>query len=72
MIGLLQSIVDTITSLFMFLWHQITSIIALIGHIPTYVDFLTTSIGYLPDMIMPFCVLSVTIYVVYIVLSFGS
>lgn len=70
MIGLLQSIVDTITSLLMFLWHTITSILALIAHLPTYLDFLVTSIGYLPDMVLPFCIAAVSIYAVYVVLSY--
>ena len=69
MIRLLQSIVDTITSLIGFVIHSVESLINLIAHIPSYVSFLTVSVGYLPTIVMPFCIASVSIYVVYLVLG---
>ena len=72
MIKLLQSIVDTIISLVMFVWHTFLSLINLLQHIPTYVDFLVTSIGFLPAIVMPFCIASISIYVVFLILNRGS
>ena len=72
MIRLLQSIVDTITSLISFVIHTVTSLINLIAHIPSYVSFLSVSIGYLPTIVMPFCIASVSLYVVFLILNRGS
>lgn len=72
MIKLLQSIVDTITSVISFLIHTIQSLINLFLHIPTYVDFLVTSIGLLPTIIIPFALASVSVYVVFIILNRGK
>ena len=72
MITLLQSIVDTIVSLVGFVIHSVESLINLIMHIPSYVSFLTVSIGYLPSVIMPFCIASVSIYVVFLILNRGA
>lgn len=69
MITLLQSIVDTITSLIGFVIHSIESLINLIAHIPSYVSFLTVSIGYLPTIVMPFCIASVSLYVIFLVIN---
>ena len=72
MIGLLRSIVDTITAVLGFFVHTVTSLINLLAHIPTYVDFLVTSIGFLPAIIMPFAIASVSIYVVFLILGRNS
>lgn len=72
MISLLRSIVDSITAVFRFLWHSITSLFNLIAHIPTYVDFLLTSIGFLPEIIIPFAIATVSIYVVFLFLNRGK
>lgn len=69
MIKLLQAIVDTITSVIGFVIHTVESLINLIAHIPTYVSFLTVSIGYLPTIIMPFAIASVSLYVVLLILG---
>lgn len=72
MIKLLQSIVDTIVSLVSFVIHTVTSLVNLIAHIPSYVSFLTVSIGYLPTIIMPFALASISLYVVFLILNRGS
>lgn len=69
MITLLQSIVDTVTSLVGFVIHSVESLINLIAHIPSYVSFLTVSIGYLPTIVMPFCIASISIYVVFLLVN---
>lgn len=72
MISLIQSIVDVIKSLVQFLIHSIDSFLNLLFHIPTYVSFLTVSIGYLPSIIIPFAIASVSIYVVFLILNRGG
>lgn len=72
MIGLLQSIVDAINSFFSLLIHTVGSLWNLIRHIPTYVSFLTVSIGYLPSIVVPFAIASVSIYVVFLILNRGG
>lgn len=72
MIRLLQSIVDTIISLVGFVIHTVESLINLIAHIPSYVSFLSVSIGYLPTIVMPFCIASVSLYVVFLLLNRGA
>lgn len=69
MISLLQSIVDTVISLVAFLLHSIESLLNLLLHIPSYVSFLTVSLGYLPSLVLPFALASVSIYVVFLVLG---
>lgn len=72
MIGLLRAIVDVITSLVTFVINTIMSLLNLIAHIPTYVDFLVTSVGFLPAQVLPFCIASISIYVVFLILNRGS
>lgn len=62
MIGLLNSIITTITSLLNFLIMSVTSLVNLIIHIPTYISFLTTSIGFLPSIILPFAIATIMLY----------
>lgn len=71
MISLLTSIVDFITSVVGLLIHTIESLVNLFLHIPTYVSFLSVSIGYLPTMIIPFAIASVSIYVVFMIINRG-
>lgn len=72
MIKLLTSIVDFITSVVNLVIHTIESLINLFAHIPTYVSFLTVSISYLPNIIIPFAIASISVYVVYLVLNRGK
>ena len=64
MIDLLSSIVGTISSLVQLVISTITSFINLIVNIPTYVTFLTNSIGFLPDLVVPFALVTISLYVV--------
>lgn len=72
MIDLLTSIVNVISSLIGFLIHSIESLFNLIAHIPTYVSFLTVSIGYLPSIVIPFAIASISVYVVFLILNRGK
>lgn len=72
MISLLQSIVDAIISMFELVGNIFMSLYTLLIHIPTYVSFLTTSISFLPSMIIPFAAASISVYVIFLVLNRGS
>ena len=69
MISLLESIVNTLSALGAFIVHSIESLFNLLENIPAYVSFLTVSIGYLPNAIMPFAIASISVYVVYLILG---
>lgn len=69
MISLLESIVNTLSALGAFIVHSIESLFNLLENIPSYVSFLTVSIGYLPTAIMPFAIASISVYVVYLILG---
>ena len=69
MIGLLQSIVDAITSLFQLIINAITSLVLIITHIPTYLSFLTTSISFLPVIFIPFLLVTISLWIIYFTLG---
>lgn len=64
MFDLLRSIVDVITTLITFLWNTITSLLALITNIPTYVGLLISSINIMPAFLIPFMLAFVSLVVV--------
>lgn len=64
MINLLTSIVNTIVSLVAFVVHALESLFSLITRIPTFISILVTSIGFAPNVIMPFAMATVSISVV--------
>lgn len=71
MISLLKSVVDFLLSIGGIIVHTIESLVNLFLHIPTYVSFLSVSISYLPTIILPFAIASISIYVVFIVINRG-
>lgn len=72
MISLLQSIVDVFISIVTLIGNMISSLINLLAHIPTYVNFLVTSISFLPSQLVPFATASISIYVIFLLLNRGS
>lgn len=72
MIGILRSIADVITSVLHLIINTITSIWQLFIRIPTYVSFLTTSFSFLPNSLFPFCVASVSIFVIFLIINRGN
>lgn len=64
MLNILRSLLDIITNLINFVINTITSLINFILNIPNYVNVLTTAIGYLPSVLIPFALASVSLYVV--------
>lgn len=71
MIDLFKSIVDFLVSIGGIVVHTIDSLVNLFLHIPSYVSFLSVSISYLPTIILPFAIASISIYVVFIVINRG-
>lgn len=71
MISLLKSVVDFLMSIGGIIVHTIESLVNLFLHIPTYVSFLSVSISYLPTVILPFAIASISIYVVFIIINRG-
>lgn len=69
MLSILESLIHTITALINFVIHAIQSLINLFIKIPTYVNFLVTSINVLPIIIIPFAMAAISIYVVLFILG---
>lgn len=72
MIGLIRSIVDAFTALIGLVINTVTSLVNLLLHIPTYQDFLVTSIGFMPSVVLPFCVASISAYIIFLILGRNS
>lgn len=64
MLNILRSLLDIIVNLVSFVINTITSLINFIIQIPNYVNVLTASIGYMPTLLIPFALASVSLYVV--------
>lgn len=64
MISIFITILNVISSIIHLIINVINGLISLIIHIPTYISFLTVTIGFLPALIIPYLVASVSIYVV--------
>lgn len=69
MIDSLRAVVDFLTSVVSFGYHTLTSIFNLISQIPTYVSFLSVSIGLLPTVLIPFAIASISLYGVLFLLN---
>lgn len=69
MIGLLQSLVSSVTAIFQLIINSINALLTLIAYIPTYLTFLTTSIGYLPAIFLPFLLVTISLWVIYFTLG---
>lgn len=64
MISIFITILNVISSIIHLIINVINGLISLIIHIPTYISFLTVTIGFLPALIIPYLIASVSIYVV--------
>lgn len=70
MLNLLSRIADIIVQLVTYLVHSITTFVNLLSKIPTFIVFLTDSIGnFIPDIFKPFALASIAISVVYLVVG---
>lgn len=64
MLDLLKSLIDIIVNLVNFVINTINSLINFILNIPNYLNVLTASISYMPILLIPFALASVSVYVV--------
>lgn len=69
MLNLLSQIANTIIAIVSFFVHSIESFINLLLHLPSYVTFLTQSIGFLPAILIPFAAASISIYIVLMIVG---
>ena len=69
MLNLLSQIVNTIIAIVSFFVHSIESFINLLVHLPSYITFLTQSIGFLPAILIPFATASISIYVILMIVG---
>lgn len=69
MIDLLNSIGNLIGSIVLFIVHIFQAIISFIGMIPTYINFLSTSIRILPPFLLPFATFSIFFSVILMIIN---
>ena len=63
------SIASTIESLISLVFSLIQSLFDLIKMLPTMITITTSAIGFLPDMVMLFATLSITVSVIYLMVG---
>lgn len=68
-IKLLTSIGNLVISLVSFLISTIRSLLYLVQEIPNFINFLSSSFTVLPTVFIPFCLASVSIFVIYFILG---
>lgn len=70
MINLLQSIVNTISSVIQFFTHSITSLLNLIAAIPSFTTYVFNLVnGLIPNILKPFIILSIIISIILLLLG---
>lgn len=69
MIDLLTSFINTVSALVNFIISSISSLIQLITLLPTYISYLTVSIGFLPSILIPFAIATISVYVVFLIID---
>lgn len=69
MIALVKSIVSVIYTLVNVLISILQSVAVLVINIPNYITFLTDSLNVLPSVVIPFILVSIYIYVMYILIG---
>lgn len=69
MVEFLKGIVDTLSTILSFVINIFTSLISLIGAIPSYLKFIIDSLNVLPTFILPFALAYISIIVVQYILN---
>ncbi len=64
-----QSIIDMIVSVGRLLWNLVGGLVDFLKVLPSVVSMLTSSVANLPDIILPFATVSITVAVVLLVLG---
>lgn len=69
MIQILKGIADIFYTLINIVVNTLQAIAVLIVNIPHYITFLVNSLNLLPDVVIPFLLISIYIYVMYILVG---
>lgn len=69
MIQILKGIADIFYTLINIVVSTLQAIAVLIVNIPHYITFLVNSLNLLPDVVIPFLLISIYIYVMYIIVG---
>lgn len=69
MLELLNSLVQAVISIFLFITNTIKSTISLLLQIPQYVNFLSTAISTAPPFLLPFFAISISLSVMIFILN---
>ena len=69
MLNVLESLLNTITGVITFLINTITSLVTFIVNIPTYVSFIVNSLNVMPQFLLPFMTLCISVYVVLFIIN---
>lgn len=72
MLNLLQSFIDILTTLVNFVINTITSFLILLTNLPSYTSFIINSINVLPNILIPFATISISLYVILFILGRNS
>lgn len=64
MLNILSQIANTIIAVVTFFIHTLESFINLMMHLPSYITFFRQATGFLPAILIPFTLASLSIYVV--------
>lgn len=63
---------NVISSVLSLLFSLVQSLFDIFSMLPTIVSMITSSIGFLPDMVMVFAVLSLTVSIMFLVVGRGK
>lgn len=69
MLNLLKGIIDMISNFVGFVTSIIESFVNLLINIPTYLLFVQTNMRVLPNIILPFVLGSLSIYIIFLILG---
>lgn len=68
----LQTVVDTIVSIFSFFLNLIMGLLNFLKLLPTYISYVTLSVGFLPSFLTVFASATIAIAVIYVILGRGG
>lgn len=71
MINLFNSFISSVSLVIQFIGHTIQSLLVLIVNIPTYINFLLSSITFMPILVNPFIVASLSLLVILFIVNRG-
>lgn len=71
-INFFKSLWDTITALIDLVINLVSGLFQFIANLPTFISYLTKTIAILPGWLLPFCTISITVSVLFIILGRGK